>query len=139
MPYRLVTYQWITRAFIRTLGFGGLLLGLAMLFGGPERFSSPGFATARLVPGGVYSWGAAMVLAGGLVAFGVLADWQRRVVVAGLGLQAAWFLFFATSLTITTLQTTQGAVTGPFAYGTMATLCILGAVGGHGLKPPADG
>lgn len=124
------TYKWITRGIIRTLAVGCLMLGLAMIYGGAERFSGPSFATARLVPGAVYTWGGTIALAGAVVLAGILAHWFRRIVITGLWLMAVWFMFFVVSLGLTTLLSPQAAVTGPFAYGMLATVCVVIAVAG---------
>lgn len=133
-PDRFITYQWITRGIVRTLGCVGVALGVAMDWGGAERFSGPGFATARLIPGGVYTWGTSLAIAGFVVLVGVVAGWQRRIVALGLFLQALWFMFFAVGLAVTTASNPEGSVTGPFAYGGLAILCVIASVGGHGLR-----
>ncbi len=129
MPLPYHAYQWITRAVIRTFATASIVMGLAMTWGGPGRFSSPGFATAREVPGDVYTWAGTSLLAGSVVLFGIALDWHRPTVTAGLFLAFFWHLFFALSLGISTAHTTSGAVTGPVAYGTFAILCMICAVG----------
>lgn len=130
-PLPSESYRWITRAFVKTFGIGGLLLGLAMIAAGPTRFSSPGLATARLVPGGVYSWGSVMVAAGVITLLGVIDHWRRNVVVVGMFLQAVWFLFFTISLVSTAVRSPTGAVTGPIVYTMLGVLAVIAAVGGR--------
>lgn len=133
-PYRLVTYQTGLRAFVACLAVTGIVLGLAMIAGGPERFGADGFAVARRLPGGVYTWGAAFAAAGGVAMAGIVAGWRRRVVMVGTGLEGCLFAFFALSLGIATYSDPKVAVTGPIIYTGCAALCAIAYDTGRGLR-----
>lgn len=135
-PYRLVAYQFGHRAMIATLATVGVALGVAMIVGGPERFSSPGFRTARVVPGGVYTWGGMLTAAGLLTAAGIIRHWSRRIVMAGMACEGCWFAFFAVSLGVATFSDPHVAVTGPIVYSGVAVLCAIGYDTGSELRRP---
>jgi hypothetical protein len=133
-PYRLVTYRFATRATTLALASGGTFLGVAMILGGPERFSSPGFATARLVPGGVYAWGGMLAAAGAVTLLGIHLQWARRTVMAGMALEGCWFAFFALTLAIAALHDPKVAVTGPVIYALVSMICAIEFQAGRGLR-----
>ncbi len=121
--------QSMLRGFILIRSIGLFLLGVALCYGGPARFSAAGFASARAVPGGVYTWGVTVAVAGAVALVGVARAWQRLLVVSGMWLQGLWVLFFMISLTKTALASDKGALTGPVAYLMIAAECLLFAVG----------
>ena len=129
MPFREVDKGSMIRGFIVIRSTGLFLLGAALCYGGPERFSAPGFATARAIPGGVYTWGCTVAIAGAVALAGVARSWHRRAVITGLWLQAFWVLFFMISLTKTAFASDKGALTGPVVYLMVAAECLLFAVG----------
>jgi hypothetical protein len=133
-PYRLVAYQSAHRVSVTCCAVIGLTLGAAMILGGPGRFTASGFATARVMPGGVYTWGGALALAGSLTLAGIGANWARRVVMAGLLLEGCWYAFFAVSLGIATYEDPHVAVTGPIVYTGAAIWCVIGYDTGRELR-----
>lgn len=109
-------------------------MGLAMCWGGDERFGGPSFATARIIPGGASTWGLSLAIIGALVMVGSVG-WQHPLLAAGsLGALSLWFGFFAYALAQATLQQENAAVTGPFAYTMLAALSLFLAVGRRGMR-----
>lgn len=133
-PYRLAAYQFSTRATILCLAAGGAVLGVAMILGGPDRFGAPGFATARLVQGGVYTWGAVLMTSSGVSLAGIVRGWSRRVVMAGMALEGCWFAFFAVALGLAAFRDPKVAVTGPIIYTVIAIVCAVGFDTGRELR-----
>jgi hypothetical protein len=133
-PHRLLAYQSGRRISVECLGTFGVLLGAAIMVGGPGRFGAAGFAVARLVPGGVYAWGAALTLSGAVVLAGVATGWRRRVVMLGLALEGCWFAFFAVTLGSATARDPHVAVTGPVIYMLAACWCAIEYDTGRGLR-----
>jgi hypothetical protein len=125
MTQRWMAYRFGNHASIVVLAVLGVGMGAAMLLGGPDRFSADGFRTARMVPGGVYTWGGLLLAAGLVNLLGVLGPWSWRTVIVGLTLQGLWFAFFAVSLFMASVGQPRVAVTGPFAYGGLAALCAI--------------
>lgn len=133
-PHRLVPYQFAVRSWLTCLAVLGIAMGLAMVAGGPQRFGAAGFASARLVPGGVYSWGGLLAVAGAITLTGILGRWRRRIVMLGLLLEGAWFAFFAVALGSAAVADPHVAVTGPIVYGCVAALCAIGYDTGRWLR-----
>lgn len=105
----------------------GLLLGGALVAGGPDRFSSRALATAREVPGGHLTWG---VLAAALGAAMLAASTarMRRAVAAGASALACWHGFFAATLGFSAFQDPRAGITGAITYSGLAALgCVLAA------------
>lgn len=125
MPYRreLATYRWFTQAVITVYGLGGCLLGLAILIGGPTRFSASSFATAREVPGGLVTWGVMFLLCGAITLLGAAL---RRVPLlrAGLLAQAFGFTFLDIALIHTAFHEPRAALTGCVIYALVASTCL---------------
>jgi hypothetical protein len=129
-----IIYQGTHRDIVRVLSFGAVVFGLGLIWGGPDRFTSPGFAVARLMPGGCYTWGAAIALFGAVTLIGIAAGWVRRVVLSGLFLQGAWFLFWAVSLFSAFVDDARVATTGWMVYGLVSGVHFLLASTGHNLR-----
>jgi hypothetical protein len=127
-------YQGTHRDIVRVLSCGAVVFGLGLIWGGPDRFASPGFATARLMPGTCYTWGAMVATFGAIAMTGVLAGWLRPVVMVGLYLQGTWFLFWAVSLFASFLEDGRVATTGWMVYGLVSTVFFLLAATGHNLR-----
>lgn len=116
--------RWLLRAVILIIGAGSTLMGVSLLLAGPGRFSSPGFATARLVPGGVYTWGVLILIAGSATLSGAGA-WHPHILRwACLGM-AFWYLWFDLSLIVTSAMDPRGSVTGAVVYLMVTALCLL--------------
>lgn len=103
----------------------GVLLGTALIAGGPDRFSSRALATARDVPGQQLTWGAIAAAAGAVtVAASVLR--LRRLVEAGAMVLIGWHLFFALSLGLSAAHDPRAGLTGAVTYTGLAGLgCVL--------------
>lgn len=77
----------------------GIIYGVAVCLGGPERWSSAVYGTVSRVPGSPYVWGVIIATAGALTITGSLRlNMQLRDV--GLWLYAAWLFFFGTGIAI---------------------------------------
>lgn len=137
MPQRaLVVYQGTHRDIIRVLSAGSVVFGAGLIWGGPSRFGSPGFAVARQLPGACYTWGA-LVTAFGLVTLaGAVRGWVpgRRIVMTGLYLQGLWFLFWAVTLFVSFLHDARVPTTGWMVYGLVSGVLFLLAITGHNLR-----
>lgn len=131
-PHR--SYQMGVRTGVACLAGTGVVLGVAMIVGGPGRFGANGFAVARTVPGHVYTWGGVLTVAGALGILGITLHWARQLVMVGLALEGCWFAFFAVSLGLAMLADPKVAVTGPIAYTSLACLCAIGYDTGRSLR-----
>lgn len=138
MPQRaaLAVYQGTHRDIVRLLSGGSLAFGLGLVWGGPARFQSPGFAAARELPGSCYTWGTVLVLFAGVTWAGITIGWvpARRVILSGLYLQGAWFLFWAVSLFASFLEDARVPTTGWMVYGLVAGVFFLLVTAGHNLR-----
>jgi hypothetical protein len=128
-------YQWGVRTAVKILSTTAGGLGAGILIGGPERFSSPGFVTARQVPGQHVTWGCMFLLTAGVAALGIAFGWRRRLVMVGLAAQAVGFTFLSTSLAVTAAHDPRTAYTGVVVYAGMAALCVATWNAGHALRP----
>jgi hypothetical protein len=131
---RLVTFEWYAHSTVyltACLGFG---LGSGIVLGGERRFSNAGLATARLVPGSHYTWGMALMILGVVIAVGIGLGWKEAWITSGFIGSAAWYAFFALSVLVSAAKNPDVAVTGVFAYGALAVLCVCGWACGQGLR-----
>lgn len=117
-------YRWFTQGILLLLGVASLGLGVTITTGGPGRFVSPGLAVARLVPGGCYSWGAMFALAGSATIIGFFMHYLPLARV-GLMVEAAGFLFFSASLTLSVFRDDHASLTGPGTYSVLAVACFM--------------
>lgn len=117
-------YKWLTRNILILLGVASATLGLAIILGGPARFTSPGFAAARLVPGGCYTWGAVFLVAG-LATVGGYGLQHLAVTRVGLLTEAVIFLFFATGIAISSPQDAHAAFTGVVTNAALSMACFM--------------
>lgn len=122
--------RWLLRAVILIVGAGSTLMGFSLLVAGPNRFSNSGFATARLVPGGVYTWGVVILIAGIATLIGAWSWHPQLLRWACLGM-AFWYLWFDLSLIVTSAMDPKGSVTGAVVYLMLTAACLLlwGAAG----------
>lgn len=134
VTYSLLVYQAITRAIILAVGAGGALFGAGLIVGGPARFTSPSFETARLLPGQQYTWGALMLAAALVTLGGAAAKWQRRVVMAGAAAQGVLWGFFAASIGIVAASDPSTPYTGPIIYTLVAAISGIAFAGGYALR-----
>jgi hypothetical protein len=133
MPAEKAVYKLAVRSAVRTFATGAVVMGALVAWGGPGRFAVPALETARLVPGGAYTW-AGLIAAGGLVCWaGIAMHWCRLVVCTGLALQFLWFLFFDVSLWLTAFADPATPVTGPVVYALLAVVCLILYSAGHQL------
>lgn len=137
MPLERLVYQLTTRTIIRILASSSVLMGVDMALGGPARFGSPGFATARLIPGEVYTW-AGVITVGGLLTLGGSLRWRRRTVMTGLAWMGLVFGFLDVTLWWSRFSDPKTAVTGCWIYFAVATTCAVLLAGGHGLRPRGE-
>jgi hypothetical protein len=130
--------RWLLRAVILLIGAGSALMGAALILGGPGRFGSPSFATARLSPGEVYTWGVLILAAGAATLLGAIT-WRRRLVEAGCLAMAFWYLFFDVSIITISFPDPHGAVTGAVVYSTVTGLCFLLFHAARNIRDPRTG
>lgn len=116
--------RWLLRAVILIVGAGSALMGVSLLAAGARRFTSPGFATARLVPGGVYTWGVLILIAGVATLIGAGA-WHPHILRWSCLGMAFWYLWFDISLIVTSAPDPKGSVTGAVVYLMVTALCLL--------------
>lgn len=133
MQRTLVVYQWGLRAIVGTCAVGSVIFGFGLIWGGPARFGSPGFAVARELPGTCYTWGVMVMACGAVTIAGVLTGWHRRTVVIGTAGQGVWFLFFAVALLGSFINDPKVATTGWMIYGLVAVVHFLLCATGHAL------
>lgn len=134
MRRRLATYELYANATVYLSALLATVLGASILFGGPARFSSPGFATARLLPGQHVSWGAVLMAFGLMMALGVAMEWHTRMIMTAFLGQACWYGFLALTLGVSAFRDPHVAFTGVCAYAALAALCVLGWACGEGLR-----
>lgn len=105
--------------------FSTLAVGLLIFAGGPVRFSTPGFATARgIAPW--WGWAAAMVLAGLLATVGAIAHrmWMARI---GHSLASLVYFFLVTTFIVSAYNSPTTALTGIGIYTGFAALHAFAA------------
>lgn len=134
MSRRLATYEWYANCTVYLALLAALALSLAILLGGPRRFSAPSFAVARLIPGEQATWGGILLGLGLIMAFGVAMEWHAHLIMIGFLGMAAWYGFFALTLGVSSFREPSSALTGMCAYGTLSALCVLGWACGEGLR-----
>lgn len=105
----------------------GATQALTIIFGGPARFSAPGYTTSMEVPGAPQTWGAILLPLAVLAICGVRAGWYRTVVAAMFGM-GAWSFFFAMSFARSAATLPDANLTAINAYGKDALLYLLLAV-----------
>lgn len=122
MPHTYA-YRWFVQAMVTIAGCTAGALGLAILAGGAARFTAPGFATARLIPGSWATWGVMFTAIGALT---LLGAWQRHNAWIRVGLlaEAIGFLFFDLSLIATAFADPKGALTGCVIYAAFPAACL---------------
>lgn len=117
-------YRWFTRGILALLGIASLGLGVSLVLGGPGRFTSSGFAAARLVPGGCYTWGIMFIVAGGATLLGHVIQ-HLGITRVGLLAEAAGYLFFVLGLTVSDFKDIHAAFTGVVTYLVLAVACYM--------------
>lgn len=133
MPAEKFIYQLTVRTSMYVLSIGAVLLGAALGWGGPSRFATPSLATARIVPGGPYTWGALIAVGGAIALVGAVSGRHRDIVMIGIAWQGSWYLFFDVALWTTAAQDPQTPLMGCFVYAMLAVICGVLYAGGHRL------
>lgn len=130
-------YQWDTRSDIKTLAAVCSGWGLTLILSGPQRFTSPAWSSARLVPGQHLTWGGLFITAGLLTWAGIVLGWRRRLVMAGMATQAFLFIFLAVSLLVSVRQdpTQRTAYVGVVTYIGLGIMCVTKWQTGHEMRP----
>jgi len=120
--------QWVVQALSRLFSTYAIVIGIFVITGGRERWSSPAFETAMQVPGAPASWGVAILIIGSVGLFGSLTARLRMVSGAMMGI-SIWCTFFTLSLLHAALKHPEAATTGVLTYGTMAvTAAVIGSI-----------
>jgi hypothetical protein len=100
-------------------------LGLAILVGGPVRFSGPSLTGAReLAPW--WAWGLAVAAAGLALAAGTALE-RRALLLAGYVMAATWGLFFAGGVLAAAVLSPQAILTGAVIYLAYARVMVVRA------------
>jgi hypothetical protein len=133
VPLAKLVYQDTVRATVEAFAVGAIALGAGIAYGGPARFVAPSLATARAMPGGCYTWAAAIGGSGLLTLAGARLGWRRHVVMSGLAVMGMIYLFFDVSLWVTAVQDPTTPLTGCVVYLMVAVVCGVLYGGGHGL------
>ena len=116
--------QWAVRLIVTVLGLLGIALGLAILLGGPERFSGVSYRVAASMPGAPWSWAVHILVAGVLTLAGVILG---RALLVSLGMLAAGFccLLFASAFILAQIQYPQANSTAAWMYLSAASVCLI--------------
>lgn len=121
LPAPVGIYLLLVRTARWTLAVLAVLLGLALIAGGPARFGAPSMYVARQVPGEHVTWGAFIAAAGLAVVVGKLTE-RWPLVEAGMFAIGLWCWFFAVTLAVSALREPKAALTGLVVYGGVAFL-----------------
>lgn len=116
--------QWAVQAMARGLMTIGLWLGIAIVVGGAQRWTSPSYEAALAYPYAPASWGWVIGLA---ALVGLLASLKGRLTMVSnaLFVMAVWALFFAWSFIDTAISNPFAATTGIPIYLGLAVACLL--------------
>lgn len=130
--------QWAVRTLTRTIGLYAVVVGLAILVGGQERFAGLSYQVALDTPGAPASWGVWSLIAGLGILVGSLFA-KPRVIGAGAVVGAMWALLFAVAFTRAALSFDKANTTAPWAY--FLLFLVYGIVAGvhfamHPLRMP---
>lgn len=95
-----------------------------LLWGGPDRFSSPGLAVLRQFPGGYLFWAAAAATVAALVLGGMATKnyWLKG---AGLILACSWSGGFAVCVALAAPGSPVAGLTGISTYARDSIICML--------------
>jgi hypothetical protein len=126
--------DYVTRILLtRLVGTWALLFGIVFTIGGFDRISTASFGTINRVPFAPASWGIPLALVGLVVLILALqpvtldkrGHTERLIMQCGLFLMAVWNLTFAIAFLIEIFRVPVAAVSGPFAYGMNAAVCLV--------------
>jgi hypothetical protein len=117
---------WAVQAISRWFLTVGILLGLSIVHGHRQRWSSPSFSTALTVPGAPESWGVAIIILSVIgLSCSMVGPKLFRVTAVGLGGVAVWYFFFAYSLLDVALSNPAASTTGVVTYSGCGVACSL--------------
>lgn len=120
--------HWTVRALARLWLSIALILGVVIIVGGRDRWSSPGYRNALDYPYAPTSWGIALCLIAAVGLVGALTH-RLRLTAGGLVALAVWCIFFAFSFWNVARNNPLAGTTGiPIYLGTAVTALVL-AVG----------
>lgn len=128
--------QWTIQALVRGAGTLATIMGLNIIIGGAERWSSRSYATALQVPGAPASWGVVLAVFG-LLAISATFAGRAKLVAISMYLLAAWALFFSLAFGKTALEDAHASSGGFWAYlGIAFGSIVLGAAYWQSSKGP---
>ena len=116
--------QWAVQAMARGLMTIGLWLGVAIVVGGANRWTSASYEAALAYPYAPASWGWVIGLAS-LVGLVASLRGRLKLVSSALFVMAVWALFFAWSFIETAIGNPYAATTGIPIYLGLAVACLL--------------
>lgn len=119
-----VVAQWFVRCVTRLIAAYAVVVGVAILIGGPQRFAGLSYRVAIQTPGAPSSWGVAIILAGVLMLAGSLFA-MPRIIALGALLGAIWAALFAWAFSVAAIRYDEANTTAQWAYLTLFVLCGL--------------
>lgn len=128
MPDRLRAYddaRWALKALSRLWLTVAVVLGVLIIVGGRDRWSSSSFQSALTYPYAPASWGVALLLIG---VGGIIGSLFRRTRVTSAALfgMSVWSVFFAMSFISTAATNPLAATTGiPMYLGAAVTSSVI--------------
>ena len=106
------------------LGATDLALGLILLLEPDSRVSGPAFNIAKMVPGGMETWGVVALLIGVAIITRAALDLHAGY---ALTVGGAWHTFFAGALVAAAVQSSRFALIGIVSYSSLMLLHFLAA------------
>lgn len=130
---------WFARWGSRGISAHALVYGALTVVGGPGRWSGRGLAAARVIPGGAYTWGSSLALAGLLALVGAVLLRDRRVMLVGFTVIGTWHTFYGASMVISAVSDDQAGLAGPSTYLLLAVLTAMSVQLTRATAPAGDG
>lgn len=119
--------QWVVRTVTRIVSVYAIVIGVAIIIGGPARFGGVSYSVALALPGAPTTWGVIVAVGGAVSLLGTILG-RAAIVAAGLLLQGLWSLMFASAFAIAMFNFPNANSTGMWVYLSIALiLFILGS------------
>lgn len=101
-----------------------ILVGIATIGGGRNRWSAEAYETALEVPGAPATWGVVILLFGSLMMFGALTAHRATLMTGALGC-GFWCMFFGVTFLFGTYTNPRVGPLGTIIWGTFAVLFLM--------------